>query len=198
MAGRQLRDGEGKEVKMTRGADSSIKAGQRKPGLETISKLSTRGSRGEDKSWSGNKDTREPCRSPSFPVCVCAFVLARASTRAFTPNLESSRPLWSVALSRRGIAWRLAEREGPSFTSMPAIRDRGRARARACASQAVRTCAQASTWQSARSAADPTQMAESGRCAKVLAELRGRLANVPTKRRLRGPTSNMFTQIPGC
>lgn len=74
MAGRQLGDGGGKEVKMTRGADSSIKAGQRKPGLETISKLSTRGSRGEDKSWSGNKDMHKLCRSPSFSVCVFVLV----------------------------------------------------------------------------------------------------------------------------
>lgn len=73
MAGRQLGDGGGKEVKMTRGADSSIKAGQRKPGLETISKLSTRGSRGEDKSWSGNKDTRKFCVALHLSQCVCLY-----------------------------------------------------------------------------------------------------------------------------
>lgn len=50
--------GRGGGTEMTRQADSSnIKAGQRKPGLETISKLSTRCTGGEDKSWSGNKDT---------------------------------------------------------------------------------------------------------------------------------------------
>lgn len=36
--------------KMTRQLDTSIKAGQQKPGFEAISKPSTRGTRGEDKS----------------------------------------------------------------------------------------------------------------------------------------------------
>lgn len=53
----EKKEGKKKKGKMTRQLDTSIKAGQRKAGLEAISKTSTRGTRGEDKSWSGNKDT---------------------------------------------------------------------------------------------------------------------------------------------
>ena len=60
---------------MTRLADSSIKAGQRKPGLDTISKLSTKGTRGEDKSWSGNKDADiSVCVGVCECACACACV----------------------------------------------------------------------------------------------------------------------------
>lgn len=50
------REREEKRGEMTRQLDTSIKAGQRKPGLEAKSKPSTRGTRGEHESWSRNKD----------------------------------------------------------------------------------------------------------------------------------------------
>lgn len=197
MSGRQLGDGKGKEVKMTRGADSRIKAGQRKPGLETISKLPSRGSRGEDKSWSGNKDTRKLCRSPSSSACVRLYSckhLFGLSHPTWSPLSPSDQSLWVAEALPDGC---------PSFTSMPRFCDPDQGRARVCClgGTCMRT---ASTWQpklSARSEADQTQMAESGRRWKnkmVFAKLCGQLANVPTKQRLRGPTTNMFTQIPGC
>lgn len=113
---------------MTRQADSSnIKAGQRKPGLETISKLLTRGTRGEDKSWSGNKDTCTHSHAyvhalshwttvrcaqcVGFPmcafvrvrVCECSGVRREEQTHLCSPLSSSSRwALGSPALSASG------------------------------------------------------------------------------------------------
>lgn len=62
--------------------DTSIKAGQRKPGLEAISKPSTRGTSRENKSWSGNKDTDvrvwvTVCSQKMHTqVCACLIILS--------------------------------------------------------------------------------------------------------------------------
>lgn len=114
MAGRQLGDGGGEEVKTTRGADSSIKAGQRKPGLETISKLSTRGSRGEDKSWSGNKDTRKLCVALHLSQCVCLYSckhLSGLSQTTWSRLGPSDLSLWVAEASPDGFQ----RAKGPEF-----------------------------------------------------------------------------------
>lgn len=61
------REGE-KTGEMTRQLDTSIKAGQGKPGLEMISKLSTRGSRG--KTRVGVAAKTQTC----VFVCVCVYI----------------------------------------------------------------------------------------------------------------------------
>lgn len=69
-----------KKREMTRQLDnSSIKAGQRKPGWETISKLSTRGTKGEDKSRSGTH---------THTVLVCN-ILESCEWSKHTPALTS-------------------------------------------------------------------------------------------------------------
>lgn len=132
------REGKGGEKKvggeMTRQADSSnIKAGQRKPGLETISKLLTRGTSGEDKSWSGNKDTCTHshaymhglshwttvrrsqcvgCCDVCVCVCVCVNILEYWEKSKHTSGLLSLQPadeLLAVQLCRHQEARRPAQ-----------------------------------------------------------------------------------------